>query len=149
MSAAAWTPGGGRAGRTAIGLASRNGNVAVKEMQYFGAAIGGGDADMRDAFADTDGAGQPNGRGATDADDAVSFGDTLHSIVDDLGFDVDNSGVEDMRVEVGDESLDTAGRRHARRAGDNQRSRQAQVAELGGQADNGTGTVDDAGGRCG
>ena len=149
VPAATWASRSGRARGTAVRLAGRDGNVAVKEMEDFGAAVRGGDADVRDGFADADGAGEANSRGTTNADDAVSLRDPLDGVVDDLGLDVDDGRVENLRVEVGDEVLDVAGRGHARGADDNQGRRQAQAAQFGWQTDNGAGAVDDAGGWCG
>lgn len=148
MSAAAGASRSGGAGCTAIRLAGVNGYVAIKEMEDFGATIRSGNAYVRDGFANTDGAGESNSRGATDADNAISLRDPLDSVVDELGPNVDDGGIEDMRVEVGDEGLDVAGRGHARGADDNQRRREAQTVKLGRQTENGTGTVDDAGWWC-
>lgn len=118
-------------------------------MENFGAAISGGNAYVRDGFADADGASKSNGRGATDADDAVSLRHPLDGVVDDVGFYIDEGGIEKVRVEVGDEGLDMASSGHARGADDDERRRQVQTGELVGQADNGTRAVDDAGARCG
>lgn len=113
LSAAAGTSGCGSAGSTAIRLACGNRNIAVEKMENFGAAIGCGDAYVRNAFSDADGAGEPNGRGAADTDDTVSILYPLDRVVDQLGSNIDDGGIEDVRVEVGDEGLNMAGCGHA------------------------------------
>lgn len=53
-------------------VASETGSVFLKEWHDFEAAVGGGDANMRDAFSYANGTGQANGRRATDADDGIT-----------------------------------------------------------------------------
>lgn len=117
-------------GCTSIGLTG--GNIAIKQVKDFGAAVGGRDADVRDALADANSTGQPYGRCATDAYNAVPVGDSLDGVVDDLGLDVDDGRVENVRIEIGNQSLDVAGDGDAGRAGDDERRGQMQAAKLGG-----------------
>lgn len=151
--AASATAGASRRGHTrgtAIRLAGRDGHITVEEMEDLGAAIRGGNANVRNGFADADSAGESHGGRAADADDAVPSCNPLDGIVDDLGPDVDNGRVENVRAEVGDdERLDVARCGHARGADDDERRRQPQTSELGGQTGNSPRTVDDARGRSG
>lgn len=101
-----------------------NKGIVLREREHIRGVADRGNANMRDRVAHAYGAGEANGGRATNAYDAVYAREAAGGIVDDLGRDVEDGGVEYGRCEVGDEGFDMANNGCPGRAGDDERARQ-------------------------
>lgn len=102
------------AAATAAAVPCRTG--IQESRHHLRGTVGRGNADVRNALAATNYLGEADGRVSANADDHVAARDALEGVVHDVSRHIDDSGIENARVQIGNESLDTAGEGDARRA---------------------------------
>lgn len=109
------------AGTTAQGRAFATTALGLSTSRHacqgsLGAAVARWHTDMGDLVARCDGTRKLHSRCATDANNAVSFGDAGDGLFDGALGHAHEGRVENARVEVGYQSLDPAGKAHTRGA---------------------------------